>query len=88
VLGNFEPSKIWANTSGEDIPWPPLYQSSPILAVYVIRQEKMSWSGKTATAVNGVLEEQRGTEEFRVLEKQAGTTGNGFLERKNSKCTT
>jgi hypothetical protein len=48
----------------------------------------MFWSGKTATAVNGVLEEQRGTEGFRVLEKQAGTTGNGFLERKNSKCTT
>jgi hypothetical protein len=27
-------------------------------------------------------------EGFRVLEKQAETTGNGILERKNSKCTT
>jgi hypothetical protein len=42
----------------------------------------MSWSGKAATAGNGVLEEQRGTEGLRVLEKQGGNYGKRFLEKK------
>jgi hypothetical protein len=34
------------------------------------------------------LEEQRGTEEYRVLENGERTTRNDLLERKNSNCKT
>lgn len=42
----------------------------------------MSWSGKGATVGNGVLEEQRGIEGFRVLEKQCGDYRYRFLGKK------
>jgi hypothetical protein len=42
----------------------------------------MTWSGKAATPGNGVLEGQRGTEGFRVREKQGEEYRKRFL-RKN-----
>jgi len=42
----------------------------------------MSWSGKAATARDGVLDKQTGTEGFRVLEKQGGDYRKRFLGKK------
>lgn len=53
---------------------PPKFSSS-----HGLGQEKISWSGKAAIAGNGVLEGQRGTEGFRVLEKQGGEYRKRFL---------
>lgn len=48
----------------------------------------MSWSGKAAPEGKMSWKNKEGLKDSASWKNRAGTAGNGFLERKNTKCTT